>query len=64
MTEYEIRVLGPVSTDAAERLGLDASVAPVDSRLRGKIEDGAALHGILAELSLLDIELIEVRRLP
>jgi hypothetical protein len=60
----EIRVRGPVRMDAAERLGLQASVAPVVTVLRGAVPDRPALHGVLEKLRAQGIELIDVRRLP
>ncbi len=60
----EIRVRGPVRIEVAERLGLQASVAPVATVLRGAVADRPALHGVLERLLAQGIELIEVRRLP
>jgi len=60
----EIRVRGPVRMEAAERLGLQASVAPVVTVLRGAVPDRPALHGVLEKLRAQGIELIDVRRLP
>ena len=60
----EIRVRGPVRHDAADRLGLRASVAPPDTVLRGVVADRSALHGVLEALHAGGLELIEVRRLP
>jgi hypothetical protein len=60
----EIRVRGPVRIEAAQRLGLRASVAPQDTILRGVVADRPTLHGVLDVLHLHDLELIEVRRLP
>jgi hypothetical protein len=53
-----------VRVEAAQRLGLRASVAPQDTILRGVVADRPALHGVLDALHLHDLELIEVRRLP
>ncbi len=60
----EIRVRGPVRIEVADRLGLQASVAPVATVLRGVVADRPALHGVLERLLEHGIELIEVRRLP
>jgi hypothetical protein len=60
----EIRVRGPVALDDAARLGLRASVAPVDTVLRGVVPARPALHGLLDVLHLRGLELVEVRRLP
>jgi hypothetical protein len=64
MPDYEIRVIGPVRVDVADRLGLEASVEPVASTLRGPVADDAALHGILARFALLDVDVVDVRPLP
>jgi hypothetical protein len=60
----EIRVRGTLPADAAEQLGLSASVQPADTVLRGRIVDRPALHGVLDRLRANGIEVIEVRRLP
>jgi hypothetical protein len=49
---------------AALREGLEVATDPVRTVLRGRLPDQAALLGILATARLLDLELIEVRRLP
>jgi hypothetical protein len=62
---YEIRVrghLGPILRRAfsdllAERCG-------GDTMLRGPLRDQSALHGLLAQIEALGLELIEVRRVP
>jgi hypothetical protein len=60
----EIRVRGPVRVEVAERLGLQASVAPEVTVLRGAVPDRPALHGVLERLRAQGVELIDVRRLP
>jgi hypothetical protein len=60
----EIRVRGPVRMEVAERLGLQASVAPEVTVLRGAVPDRPALHGVLERLRAQGVELIDVRRLP
>jgi len=37
---------------------------PGDTVLTGPLPDRAALHGVLAEIEALGLELLEVRRLP
>ena len=62
---YEIRVrghLGPTLRHAfadlhAERCG-------GDTILRGPLRDQSALHGLLAQIETLGLELLELRRLP
>lgn len=43
---------------------LHARVCGADTVLRGIVADQAALHGVLAEVEALGLELLEVRRLP
>jgi hypothetical protein len=35
-----------------------------DTLLRGDVPDQAALHGVLAQIEALGLELLEVRRVP
>jgi hypothetical protein len=53
-----------VRLDQVDRLGLEASVAPPDTVLRGVVVDRPALHGVLDALHVHGLEVIEVRRLP
>ena len=39
-------------------------VEPVDTVLRGAVEDQEDLHGILARLQDMGLELVEIRQLP
>ena len=55
---------GTLPADAAEQLGLSASVQPADTVLRGRIVDRPALHGVLDRLRVNGIEVIELLRLP
>jgi hypothetical protein len=43
---------------------LQAETSGEDTLLRGALPDQAALHGVLAEIEALGLELLEVRRLP
>jgi len=43
--------------------GLQAEADGRDTVLRGALPDQAALHGVLAEIEALGLELLEVRRL-
>jgi hypothetical protein len=43
---------------------LQAEVRGPDTVLTGALPDHAALHGVLAEIEALGLELLEVRRLP
>lgn len=61
---YEIRIAGVVPPEALldfERL--TASVEPVKTVVRGSRLDQAALHGLLARLETLGVQVLEVRRL-
>ena len=61
---YEIRVVGILPPEALldfERLS--ASVEPVETVLHGPLRDEAALHGLLARLQTLGVQVVEVRRL-
>ena len=62
---YRIRVrghLGPTIRSAFPALQAQASGG--DTVLTGPLPDRAALHGVLAEIEALGLELLEVRRLP
>ena len=43
---------------------LQARASGADTVLTGPLPDPAALHGVLAEIEALGLELLEVRRLP
>ena len=61
--EYEIRVrgrLGPALADAFTPL--TATATPVETVLVGPVADQAALHGLLARVQALGLELVEIRR--
>jgi hypothetical protein len=62
---YEIRLRGHLG---AMMLGafpaLDAERREGDTLLRGALADQSALHGVLAEIEALGLELLELRRLP
>jgi hypothetical protein len=62
---YEFRVhghLGEMMLGAFP--ALRAETSGEDTLLRGALPDQAALHGVLAEIEALGLELFEVRRLP
>jgi hypothetical protein len=42
--------------------GLDAEVEGGDTVLSGRLPDRSALHGVLAQIEALGLELLEVRR--
>ncbi len=61
---YEIRIRGRVGEHLADALGLAAEVEPADTVLRGPVDGQEGLHGILARLQDMGLELVEFRQLP
>ena len=62
---YEITVRGKVGETLADAFeGLVAEPEPAATVLRGEIADRAALHGVLARIESLGLELLDVRRIP
>jgi hypothetical protein len=62
---YEFRVrshLGKTTLGAFP--ALQAETSGRDTLLTGALPDQAALHGVLAEIEALGLELLELRRLP
>jgi len=63
-SSYEIRITGIVPPEALlDFEDLIASVEPVETVLHGQLPDQAALHGLLARLEMLGVQVVEVRRL-
>lgn len=63
-SSYEIRITGIVPPEALlDFEELTASVEPVETVLHGQLPDQAALHGLLARLEMLGVQVVEVRRL-
>ena len=61
---YEIRVTGILPPGALRDFeGLAPSVRPVETLVHGQLPDQAALHGLLARLEMLGVQILEVRRL-
>jgi hypothetical protein len=61
---YEIRVAGVLPPEALLDFDrLVASVEPVETVVHGPLRDRAALHGLLARLETLGVQVLEVRRL-
>lgn len=62
---YEIRIRGRLSGAFETAFeDLTVTVNPVETVVRGRAMDQAALYGILERIRSLGLELIEVRRLP
>lgn len=62
-SNYEIRIRGRVGDSILELFeDLDATVEPAETVLRGVLRDQAALHGLLARIQSLGLELIELRQ--
>jgi len=62
---YEIRVRGHLGATMRRAFpALRAEIHGQDTLLRGAVADQAALHGVLAQIETLGLELLDVRRLP
>ena len=62
---WEIHLAGPLPDgELAELEGLDVAVQPATTVLYGRLEDEAALHGVLDRVQSLGLRLVEVRQLP
>jgi hypothetical protein len=62
---YRIRVRGRLGDTIRSAFpALQARAKGGDTVLTGPLPDRAALHGVLAEIEALGLELLEVRRLP
>ena len=62
---YEIRVRGRLSPRVRAAVeGLVSEVEPVETVLHGPLRDQAELHGVLARIQSLGLELVELRRVP
>jgi len=63
--QYRIRVRGQLGETMRSAFpALQARVSGGDTVLTGPLPDRAALHGVLAEIEALGLELLEVCRLP
>jgi hypothetical protein len=64
-TSYQILVRGHLGATMRRAFpDLQAETRGPDTLLQGALEDQAALHGVLAQIAALGLELLEVRRLP
>jgi hypothetical protein len=65
MEDYEIRIRGRVSPAVLARFeGMRSDVEPVETVLHGPVADQAALHGMIALIRSLGLELVEIRKRP
>jgi len=64
LDRYSIRVRGHLGETIRSAFpGLQARASGPDTELIGPLPDSAALHGVLAQIEALGLELLEVRRL-
>jgi len=62
---YVIKVRGHLGETMLQAFpGFDAEPSGNCTLLRGVLRDQAALHGVLAQIEALGLELVEVRQLP
>jgi hypothetical protein len=60
---YEIRVRGHLGTTMLRAFpALHAEIRGGDTLLRGAVADQAALHGVLAQIEALGLELVELHK--
>jgi len=65
MEDYEIRIRGRVSPAVLARFeGMRSEIEPVETVLHGPVTDQAALHGMIALIRSLGLELVEIRKRP
>jgi pentose-5-phosphate-3-epimerase len=67
-TYYEIRVSGRLSKQGASwfedmHLAVDETLTPVQTFIRGHMEDQAALHGLISRIRDLGLTLVSVNRI-
>lgn len=61
---YELRLRGPVPGHVLAELGVTSRMEePAHTVLCTEVADQAAMYGVLARLSALGLELIEIRRI-
>jgi hypothetical protein len=65
VADYEIRIKGRVGDAVLLAFeGLTVTTEPVETVLYGPVPDQEALHGLLAKIQSLGLEVVELRRLP
>jgi hypothetical protein len=61
---YEIRIKGRLSDSLSGAFeDFTAAVRPAETIMRGELRDQSELHGVLDQIQLLGLELIEVRQI-
>jgi len=61
---YEIRIKGRLSDSLSGAFeDFTAAVRPAETIMRGELRDQSELHGVLDEIQLLGLELIEVKQI-
>ena len=61
---YEVRIRGHLGVTTLRAFpALHAEIQGQDTLLRGAVADQAALHGVLAQVEALGLELLELRRI-
>ncbi len=64
-SEFAFRITGRLTPRLLAALDpLEASGATTETLLVGRVADRAALHGIIARIEALGLELVELHRLP
>jgi hypothetical protein len=63
-SRFEFRIRGRLAPELLARLdGFDTKIQPMETVLRGRVDDQAALHGLLERIMTLGLELVAVRPL-
>ena len=61
---YEIRIKGRLSDSLSGAFeDFNAAVRPAETIMRGELRDQSELHGVLDQIQLLGLELVEVRQI-
>jgi hypothetical protein len=63
-SRFEFRIRGRLAPELLARLdGFDTEIQPMETVLRGMVDDQAALHGLLEKIRAFGVELVSVRPL-
>ncbi|GAA4758262.1 hypothetical protein [Actinomycetospora chibensis] len=64
-TRYELRVRGHLSREVSEDFdGFEVADAPAETVMIGEVVDDAHLHGVLARLQALGLQVVSLRSVP